>query len=80
MKSQYKYVRWNVPIEKTSSQLKRAEKLPWVARVMICDMDGKSQGIGGVKAFATEREAAIHVDKILLEHGRAPVNILKPKP
>ena len=59
--------------------MKIAEEMPWVAHVQLRDFDGKKFMVGGVKRFATEREAAIHVDRILLEHGREPVNILKRK-
>lgn len=31
------------------------------------------------KFFDTAREAAIHVDKILLQHQKEPVNVLKRK-
>jgi hypothetical protein len=33
----------------------------------------------GFKSFDNIRDAAIHVDKMLLEHGKQPVNILKRK-
>jgi len=31
------------------------------------------------KMFNTAREAAIHIDKILLQHQKEPVNVLKRK-
>lgn len=36
--------------------------------------------ICGIRAFDTERQAAITVDKLLIKAGRKPVNILKPSP
>jgi len=39
----------------------------------------KISKVSWTKHYATEREAAIGVDKWLLENGFPPVNILKPK-
>ena len=35
--------------------------------------------LGRSKRFNTEREAALFVDKVLIENGKSPVNILKLK-
>lgn len=35
--------------------------------------------LGRSKWFDTEREAALFVDKVLIENGKSPVNILKLK-
>ena len=79
MTSKYKYVKRLGAYSKTAHNMKVAEQMPWVAQVMLRDFDGIKFTMGGCKRFATEREAAIHVDRILLEHGREPVNILKRK-
>ena len=80
MKSRYKYVKY-MPTSyvNTKAGLKRWEELPWIAQVSLHHPIFGTQRLGASKRFATEREAAIHVDKVFLEHGRAPVNILKPK-
>lgn len=50
------------------------DRKPWYCNVTTND--------GSVrKSFATEREAAIHADRINLEYNLGkPLNILKPKP
>ena len=45
----------------------------WDATVMI---DGRKYRSSG---YLTEREAAIKVDLMFLEHGKEPINILKRK-
>ena len=80
MKSQYKYVRYQpFAMCRTKSQDAKAELFPWRAVVTMRDDLGGQFCVSTSKTFATEREAAIHVDRILLEHGREPVNILKRK-
>ena len=44
----------------------------WRARIVI-------KGIKYDSYYATEKEAAIAIDKILLRHGKEAVNILKRK-
>jgi photosystem II stability/assembly factor-like uncharacterized protein len=44
----------------------------WIAKIT-------DRGTTWRRKCANEREAAISVDKRLIELGRAPVNILKPK-
>ena len=43
------------------------------------DQHGNYFWSGKSKVFETEREAALYVDKNLIEKGKKPVNILKPK-
>ena len=50
--------------------------VPWTARLIYQEAFGPKSKF---KRFATEREAAMQVDKWLIELGRAPVNILKRK-
>ncbi len=38
-----------------------------------------TKGVKKVKSFPSERGAAIFYDKLLIEEGKDPVNILKPK-
>ena len=45
----------------------------WEATVMIAGRKYRSSG------FKTEREAAVKVDLMLLEHNKEPINILKRK-
>lgn len=57
------------------SEIQSIEKSPWI--ISIQTPSGKRV----YKSFATEREAAIHADRINLEHRMGkPLNILKPKP
>lgn len=60
-KSKYKYV----------SQVTENGKKRWRGTFFV--KGGKGNG----KSFETEREAAIFVDKKLIEIGKDPVNILK---
>ena len=62
-KSKYKYV----------SVMERKGKIEY--RGIYTAKSGKKNG----KNFPTEREAAIYVDKMLIEMGKEPVNILKRK-
>jgi len=75
--SKYKYVRHKEVGHRTnSSGLRYTASLPWEAKLDYRHALGvKTKS----KRFATEREAAIQVDKWLLEMGREPVNILKRK-
>ena len=50
------------------------DRVWWVGKVFI----SKTQSTRS-KNFDTEREAAIYVDKQLIECGKPPVNILKRK-
>lgn len=58
---------------KTSDQYKyvslqmESDKLVWIASPLK-----KS------KTFDNERDAALYVDKVLIQNGKKPVNILKP--
>ena len=65
---------------RTKSNLERIANEPWVAipRIQI-KFGGNLSQASSAKRFATEREAALFVDKWMLEHGRQPVNILKAK-
>ena len=87
MKSAYKYVAYD-PDGKVSpavgglgvaSHLRKCADFPWAARPCFgISFDVKKSTRGTYKRFATEREAALFVDKWMLSQGRAPVNILKP--
>lgn len=85
MKSKYKYVRYNPGgfIDAYLGSARNIRKLadtPWVARPFINVILGDTQSTKGpTKRFATEREAALFVDKWFISQGREPVNILKPK-
>lgn len=52
----------------------RTAKKPWVAK---CTLKDGSRWVSPYRE--TEREAAIDYDKKLIEQGKPPVNILKPK-
>lgn len=65
--SQYKYVSFN----KTITHGRKVER--WRAALNV------SAGQVWACFKTTEREAALAVDKKLIELGREPVNILKPK-
>lgn len=70
--SGYLYVYPHVVSHGSKSNMARMYRLPWKGMI----------GMGGShihKEFATEREAALWVDKQLIRLGRPPVNILKPK-
>lgn len=49
-------------------QRRKGERIIWYGRIL-----------GRQKWFDTEREAALFVDKVLIENGKNPVNILKLK-
>lgn len=85
----YKYVRYDPDgsmgllygSHRTKRRLEDLELVPWVAvphfQNGVFDVGGR---MSCVKRFATEREAALFVDKWFLSHGREPVNILVRKP
>ena len=65
-KSKYKYVSFvKVPIEGGMEQ-------KWIGKI-------SKKGILWTKFFATEKEAAIGVDMMLIKRGKEPVNILTRK-
>jgi len=67
--------------ERTLAAIKSASSLPWIARpAFVKGFDGALCRTNSSKRFATEREAALFVDKWFLSHGREPVNILVRKP
>lgn len=71
--SKYRSVFW-VKSHGAKSSIRSIEAKPWEAKVQI-------DGLSIRKRFPTEREAAIQVDKWVLEYRLdAPLNILKPKP
>ena len=70
MKSKYKYV-YHCPF-KTGSASKLNDLNVWQGYVRINHVNKR-------KKFKTERDAAIWVDKTLMENGLQPVNIFKPK-
>lgn len=72
MKSQYKGVIFDTSKHHGRDRLENK----WVAR---CKVFGQQNKGGRSSRHATEREAAIAYDKMLIELGRKPVNILKPK-
>jgi len=79
IKSSYKYVNWIQVTTPTS--IKENEKTnlkPWCAAIPF-RIFNINDGYNWTAFFATEREAAIAVDKKMIELGRKPVNILKPK-
>lgn len=65
MKSKYKNV-----YAPTPRQIGRIRE--WRARIRI-------DGVIYDSYYATEKEAALAIDKILIRHGKEPVNILKAK-
>jgi hypothetical protein len=77
METKYKYVRRHPNRRhKTKAGLKKAESVPWQAQLVWDDsIDGRKVKC---KNFGSEREAAVQVDKWLIEMGKDPVNILKP--
>ena len=70
MKSKYKFVFYrniiNCKFDRESGK--------WSGKVYIDNYRTKQKSF-----FKTEREAALWVDKVLLENGKEPVNILKRK-
>ena len=85
----YKYVRydpdgaiWGLAVSiRTKRRLDGMGLMPWVSVPQF--FHGVSEAgrkISSSKRFATEREAALFVDKWFLSHGREPVNILVRKP
>ena len=85
----YKYVRYDpdgtTGIARSNKRTKRKMELlemkPWVAVPRYFrEFEGTRNMTGSSKRFATEREAALFVDKWFLSHGREPVNILVRKP
>jgi hypothetical protein len=77
-KSKYKHVVWSPYLKRKSKHdMEKANKTPW--RALLRWRSGLGEDKSRSKNFATEREAALQADKWLLEMGREPVNILKPK-
>lgn len=71
--SQYKHVCYSPERVGSVAKKKWQAKLPWQA-------NSRLNGTKFTKWFATEREAAIQVDKWTIEHKlNRPLNILKPK-
>lgn len=65
MKSKYKNVYRPVPRG-------AVRKREWCARIKI-------NGVEFKQFYETEKEAAIAIDKILIKHGKEPVNVLLRK-
>jgi len=63
----FKYIE-NSKTYKYVQKYKEGDKIKWLGKVLR---------IG--KTFETEREAALYVDKVLLNKGKEPVNILVRK-
>ena len=83
MKSKYKYVVYRPDgsrgtLYDTARKLRYCEDNPWVA-IPATSRDAVGFYKRITKRFATEREAALFVDKWFISQGREPVNILKPK-
>jgi hypothetical protein len=77
--SKYWGVSYVRSINGMKSKIEYYEERPWYCSVQVSHEFGKQKRVQ--KRFATEREAAIHADKINLEHNLGkPLNILKPKP
>lgn len=57
----------------------RTKDLPWVA-IPRGRVSKENKMVIARRRFATEREAAMYVDKWMIEKGRKPLNILKPRP
>lgn len=70
--SGYLYVYPNQKGGRTRWGIEWTDNLPWVGLIT-------TYGKNPWKAFATEREAALWVDKQLIRLGREPVNILVRK-
>lgn len=70
--SGYLYVYPHVIYSGKKCHLDRKADLPWMGKITI-------GGTNIHKEFATEREAALWVDRQLIRLGRPPVNILVPK-
>lgn len=67
--------------QRTKKSLGDLMKLPWVGMPYFnTGCDGARRKVGASKRFATEREAALFVDKWFIDKGRPPVNILIRKP
>jgi len=58
-------------------QIEKSKKYKYTYKVM--SQHGDYFWSGKSKIFKTEREAGLYVDKNLIENGKKPVNILKPK-
>ena len=58
----------NSKVYKYVSKYKMGAKILWLGKVLRTG-----------KTFDTEREAALYVDKVLLNKGKKPVNILVAK-
>lgn len=74
----YKYVYYDEApsfSDRSASRILKYKVLPWHGRP--CYGSGIFKKQGPSKRFATEREAALYVDKWFIEQGRKPVNILK---
>ena len=67
--------------DRTKKKLEARALKPWIARPFFeKGAKGASEMANATVRFATEREAALFVDKWFLSHGREPVNILVRKP
>jgi len=63
----FKYIE-NSKTYKYVQKYKEGDKIKWLGKVLRTG-----------KTFETEREAALYVDKVLLNKGKKPVNILVAK-
>jgi hypothetical protein len=59
---------------KQNRQYKNTHFTRWGTWEAVIQVDGRIKRKSG---FNTEREAAVQVDKFLLEAGKQPINILK---
>lgn len=65
--------------------MKRHGSVPEYHYVRIVSFDGEKTyraelpKIGQAKNFAVARDAAIHIDKMLLSVGKDPINVLRKK-
>jgi hypothetical protein len=63
----FKYIE-NSKTYKYVQKYKEGDKIKWLGKVLRTG-----------KTFKTEREAALYVDKVLINKGKEPVNILVRK-
>lgn len=63
----FKYIE-NSKNYKYVQKYKKGDKIKWLGKVLRTG-----------KTFETEREAALYVDKVLINKGKEPVNILVSK-
>lgn len=62
----------------TSADQRLVKTKPWYVKVQVSRSGYDVKAVH--KSFATEREAAIHADRVNLEYNLGkPLNILKPK-